>query len=450
MWACCLTVIFAFLVCFVCSSFLTSHSFLHAGILSHALSFSHTLISLTFPSLCCHTLSHNIVLNPFHTLTLTFSFHFSALLLVVSPSLFLVHSLSGVLPLSCHLSLSSTHLSHAGSFSCNHAPTHHGLYPILFLSFLVATLSHTFAFLLAFLSMPSFVTPFLISLHLIFFGALSLSRAHSSSFPGSVSHCLLSTLSCASYCTHSLSIPLCSLFLRKTLLLIQYLCLMLSFLSSPTRIRGSSHLHTFPLSPLLPHLFLSFLHPLPALSAGSSLRSPFFLCSFSQQLCFSMCFTCMHPLPHALVILPAHSTLCALTLPHGPAVLSAHLLFLMCSPFLMPLSSIFLTQDFSFLLELFLTFFLFQALILTCSPSLSFSLSLGFTSYLSPSPPSLILDLFPTSFLLSFCILLVYFLTFFLSAPLLPLFLVLSFLSLFSSLILSLSHEFSFLLPCLH
>lgn len=193
MWACCLTVIFAFLVCFVCSSFLTSHSFLHAGILSHALSFSHTLISLTFPSLCCHTLSHNIVLNPFHTLTLTFSFHFSALLLVVSPSLFLVHSLSGVLPLSCHLSLSSTHLSHAGSFSCNHAPIHHGLYPILFLSFLVATLSHTFAFLLAFLSMPSFVTPFLISLHLIFFGALSLSRAHSSSFPGSVSHCLLST-----------------------------------------------------------------------------------------------------------------------------------------------------------------------------------------------------------------------------------------------------------------
>lgn len=109
---------------------------------------------------------------------------------------------------------------------------------------------------------------------------------------------------------------------------------MLYFLSSPTLLNISSHFHTFPLSPLLPHLLLSLLHLLPDFHAGSSLCTHFFLCSFSQQSSFPMCFTCLHPLPHALVILCACPTLCALTLPHEPAVFSAHLIFLTCSPFL--------------------------------------------------------------------------------------------------------------------
>lgn len=312
---------------------------------------------------------------------------------------------------SCAFPLSSTLLAHAGSFSCSHAPTLHGLYPIFLLSFLVATLSHTFAFLLAFLSMSSLCHTLAHFPALDLFGALPLSCFHSFPFPGSsatlaISHVLTLhfTHSSASSCTHTLSIPLCSLFLRKTLLLIQNLYLMLSFLSSPTLIHGSSH--TFCLSLLLPHLFLSLLQLLPVLCAGSSLCTHFFLCSSSQQSCFPMCSTCMHSLPHALIILHAHPTPCALTLSHGPAFFSAHLLFLMCPPFLTPLSSILLTQDFSFLLEPFLTFFLFHVLILTCSPLCSFSLSLCFTSYLFPlsslSYPCPFPHFFPSLLLYSF------------------------------------------------
>lgn len=204
---------------------------------------------------------------------LAFSLCFSAPLLVLCPSLCLVHSLSRLLPLSCGLS--------------SHVPS---LFPAPSLHMLAvspaAILPHTMGFIPSFyfpflwlpfpmLSLscllscpcPCFVTPLLISLHLIF---LVPSLSHVFTLCHSLAHqlhllfpmCLLPTHSCASSCTHSLSIPLCSLFLRETLLLIPYLCLMLSFLSSPTLIHSSSRFHTFCLSPLLPHLFVSSSHSL--------------------------------------------------------------------------------------------------------------------------------------------------------------------------------------------
>lgn len=86
---------------------------------------------------------------------------------------------------SCAFPLSSTLLAHAGSFSCSHSPTHHGLYPILLLSFLVVTLSHAFAFLLAFLSMSLLCHTLAHFPALDLFGALPLSCVHSLPFPGS-------------------------------------------------------------------------------------------------------------------------------------------------------------------------------------------------------------------------------------------------------------------------
>lgn len=144
---------------------------------------------------------------------------------------------------------------------------------------------------------------------------------------------------------------------------------------------------------------------------------------------------------HILLLVPS--------LFHMDLLFSAHLLFLMCPPLSHTLElHLSHTRFLSFLLEPFLTFFL------SCTNShmlplmlfLPFSLFHLFSFPLSSlSYPCSFPHFFPSLFLCSFGV------SF--SSPdhsLLSLFLVLSCLSFFSSLILSLSHEFSFMLPSLH
>lgn len=135
---------------------------------------------------------------------LAFSLHFSAPLLVLCPSLFLVHSLSGLLPLSCGLSSHVPSLFPAPSWHmlavspAAMLPHSMGFIPSFCFPFLWPPFPTLSLSCLLSCPCPPFVTPLLISLHLIFL-VPSLSHAFTLSHsPALQLHllfpmCLLST-----------------------------------------------------------------------------------------------------------------------------------------------------------------------------------------------------------------------------------------------------------------